>query len=348
MTQHRVDISRKSEFTAFMAWISGHHRQGAGGIAERTFRHRIRWCWNVRPNAVVTGQVLPQIMLDGTSFNGWCVLVAYTGTHVVDWQWTDREKHASWAALLQRIPAPDIAIIDGHQSIRSALEESWPHTKVQRCLFHIRQGAHRHLTRNPVLPASKELLTLIKALSNVKTLDQAAAWTGQYASWEAQWSTFMKKRTYANQRGATRPTYVQPNQKWWYTHLRLRRAKHLIGTIVKSGHLFTWIEHSTKEQNIDRTTSPLEGGINAGIKELLRNHRGLSEAHARRAIDWYLYQRTQTPQEPWNLVKPTHWQPPRSTPRKTIPEPDGPALYDNALSYQDGNGIQQGWAGRRP
>ncbi|MCU4297616.1 hypothetical protein D3I60_11080 [Brevibacterium permense] len=52
-------------------------------------------------------------MLDGTYFNGWCVLITHTETHVIDWQWCDRENTASWTALLTRIPAPTVAIIDG-------------------------------------------------------------------------------------------------------------------------------------------------------------------------------------------------------------------------------------------
>lgn len=43
-------------------------------------------------------------MLDGTYFNGWCVLIAYTGEKVIHWQWCDREKTASWTALIARIP----------------------------------------------------------------------------------------------------------------------------------------------------------------------------------------------------------------------------------------------------
>ena len=51
-------------------------------------------------------------MLDGTYFNGWCVLIAFNGQHVIDWQWCDTEKKIAWQALLERIPAPKIAIIE--------------------------------------------------------------------------------------------------------------------------------------------------------------------------------------------------------------------------------------------
>jgi Transposase, Mutator family len=343
-TQSRADVSRRAEFTAFLHWLTGTGRQGASGGSERTFRRRTQWCWNVDPRPPVTGEIHPQIMLDGTYFNGWCVLIAYTGSRVIDWQWCDREKHASWSALLQRIPAPVVAIVDGHRGLESALREHWTGTKVQRCLFHIQQNIRTHLTMRPKLDAGKELLALTKALTEVKDLDLAAAWMGEFASWQARWESFLKHRTYAK-KNSVRPSHVSLNQAWWYTHLRLRRARATLATVTASGQLFTWLTTTIENHTIDRTTSPLEGGINAGIKHMLRAHRGLTDSHAQRAVDWYLHQRADSPPDPWTLIRPHHWQPqPRQ--RKTVEEPMGPATYDTAFSSEDGNGIQRGWAGR--
>jgi hypothetical protein len=299
----------------------------------------------VVPQAPVTGEIHPVLMLDGTYFNGWCVLVAYSGSHVIAWQWCDREKHASWSALLQQIPAPDVAVVDGHKGLESALREHWPETKVQRCLFHIRQNIRTHLTLRPKLEAGKELLALAKALTHVTDLDEAASWMGEFASWEARWESFLKHRTYAK-KNTVRPTHIGAGQLWWYTHLGLRRARGTLAGAVKAGHMFTWLTNATAGQNIARTTSPLEGGINAGLKDLLRTHRGLTPDHAARAVDWYLYLRTEQPQDPWQLVQPRHWQPQRKNPSR-VDKPIGPALYDTAFSAEDGNGMQQGWGGRR-
>lgn len=314
-------------------------------MSERTFRRRVEWCWNIDPRPAPTGQIHSQLMLDGTYFNGWCVLVAYTGSVVVDWQWCDREKHASWSALLQRLPPPEVAVVDGHRGLASAMAQHWPSTTTQRCLFHIRHGIHRHLTRRPNLPAGKQLLALVKALTELKDLDQAAAWMGQYATWESRWGGFLNQRTYAK-KGGVRPAHVRANQTWWFTHLRLRRARNLISTIVVAGHLFTWLEHPNQTQPIARTTSPLEGGINAGIKNLLRAHRGMTEDHARRAVDWYLYTHTENPKTPWELVRPTHWQPTPRRKKVVTSEPIGPAEYDTGLSADEGLWTRKGWAGR--
>ena len=94
-----------------MAWLSGSAGLNELGVSIATFRRRTSWCWNVAPAVVPTGEIHHQIMLDGTYFNGWCVLIAHTGTHVIDWQWCDREKLASWTALLARIPPPDLSLI---------------------------------------------------------------------------------------------------------------------------------------------------------------------------------------------------------------------------------------------
>ncbi|MDJ0318050.1 IS256 family transposase, partial [Arthrobacter sp. H35-MC1] len=74
-------------------------------------------------------------------------------------------------------------------------------------------------------------------------------------------------------------------------------------------------------------------------------HRGLSDDHAKRAVDWYLYHHTEAPKDPWDLVKAHHWQPKKKK-QQMVHEPIGPALYDTTFSPEDGNGIQQGWGGR--
>ncbi len=203
-----------------------------------------------------------QIILDGTYFNSWCVLIAYTGTHVVDWQWCDHEKKAAWVALLNRIPAPVVAIIDGGTGLHAALRQGWPHTAVQRCYFHIYTAIRRHLSLSPRLEAGQELMRLTRALMAVTDLDQAAVWMGAYATWEAKWETFLKQRSRPG-KGVLRPTGVNENRAWWYTHQRLRRARRFYRTLIRHHNLFTWLNPALAPGTgvkIDRTTSPLEGG----------------------------------------------------------------------------------------
>lgn len=73
---------------------------------------------------MATGEVHAQLMLDGTYFNGWCVIIAHTKTKVVDWQFCDCENQAAYEALLKRIPAPGTVIINGHRAALTAIEHT--------------------------------------------------------------------------------------------------------------------------------------------------------------------------------------------------------------------------------
>ena len=347
-TRDRDDITKKSVFDRFLTWLLGTNSLADQDQSIATFRRHTQWCWNVTPTIVATGVVHNQIMLDGTYFNGWCVLIAHTGTHVIDWQWCDREKTASWTTLLDRIPAPTVAVIDGNGPLIATVKKHWPDTRIQRCYFHIRQAGNKHLTRRPRLPANRDLLYLYTALPKIHTLDEAAAWMAAFASWEAEWESFLKHRTYAKS-GAPRPTYVRPWQKWWYTHIRTRRAWKLLAELIADEHLFTWLEVAETGLVVARATSALEGGPNKAIKDFLRAHRGLSIDHARRGVDWLLYLRTEAPKDPWSFVTPTAWVTDRQRPVVVRPEAgreETNRLYGTGFSIEDGNGIQKGWAGR--
>ncbi|WP_271396320.1 IS1249 family transposase [Neomicrococcus lactis] len=347
----RSDVTRKSELTQFLTWILGTQSQAAMAGSARGFRKRIQWCWRVEvPPPVPTGVVHHQLMLDGTYFNGWCVLIAYNGQHVVDWQWCDREKKIAWQVLLERIPAPAVAIIDGGTGLRAALKETWPESKIQRCYFHVFQNIRRELTFQTRIPAGKELAALTRVLMKVSTQDEAIAWLREYAAWEAKWDEFLKHRTKAKT-GQERPSSVSRNSRWWYTHQRLRRARNVYRRLIQEHCLFTWLDTDLQPdtgEKIHRTTSPLEGGPNKAIKELLRLHRGLPEEHARTAVDWLLESLTEHPRQPWSLVKPEHLNPAQRTKNASMEsdESQAPETYSNHFSWEDGNGIQTGWAGR--
>ncbi|WP_420492427.1 transposase-like zinc-binding domain-containing protein [Buchananella felis] len=107
--QHRPDITKRAQAEAFAAWLLGPVPQYSTGGTGRSFRAQTAWCWNIEiPQPAPTGEVHPVIMLDATYFQGWCLLVAYTGKHVIAWQWCDQEKKTARQALLEPLPAPDM------------------------------------------------------------------------------------------------------------------------------------------------------------------------------------------------------------------------------------------------
>lgn len=94
-------------------------------------------------------------MLDGTYFQGWCVLIAPDGQHVIDWQWCDCEKKIVWSQIFTRWPALRMVVIDGGFGLHAALAEHWPETRVQRCYFHTFRTVRRHTTLRPHLTAGR-------------------------------------------------------------------------------------------------------------------------------------------------------------------------------------------------
>lgn len=192
---------------AFVRWLLGKNsQQEVGSGSGRSFRRHTSWCWNVDvPQPAPLREVPRQIMVDGTYFADWCVLVAHDGQAVIAWQWCNQESKTAWGQLIKRLPAPDVVVTDGGAGLRSALDTYWPDTKVQRCYFHIYATVRRHTTLKPRLQAGKEILALTRQLMHVSDLNDAAAWMSDYAAWETRWADLLAERTYAS-RNSERPT----------------------------------------------------------------------------------------------------------------------------------------------
>jgi len=88
--------------------------------------------------------------------------------------------------------------------------------------------------------------------------------------------------------------------------------------------LFTYLETSC-----DTTSNKLEGGINTGIRYLLRHHRGLTPAKEKLAIQWYLWAKTHNTKESKHLIQPEHYkQQPKK--KQTKQEQIGPKHIDKS------------------
>lgn len=315
------------------------------GTTGRTFRHQTAWCWNVAPEIPVTGEIHDQVQVDGIYLGSWCCLIARTPRHVLGWQWCDQEKTAAWAALLERFPAPKVVISDGGSGLAAAVRRCWPETKVQRCLVHVQRNVRTYLTNRPRTEAGRMLLRISKALPRVGTAEQAAAWMASLANWHAVHGDLTKQRTYRSS-GAVAPAWVKAGQTWWYTHKRLRSAYLLLEKLVKNGTLFTYLDPDHEDLAIESTTNRLEGGINTHIRYVLRHHRGMSEEHMKRAVEWFLYMRSEDPQPAWKLIRPEHYAQGKSRHQHMIDEQIGPTELGTALTAEEGLWMRSGWAGR--
>ncbi|MGJ0204948.1 IS1249 family transposase [Leucobacter sp. GX0328] len=327
-TRKRLDLTQREQLREFVTWLTGKHSQTEidGTRTGRSFRRRTAWCWDLQPALPPCDTVFHAVMVDGIWIGTWCLLIAFSDTgHVLAWQWSGGETSAAWTALLEQIPAPGILVSDGGSGLPSALRQVWPHTKHQRCIFHLQLNITRHLTRNPRTTAGRALRRLVTQLSDVQDEDDAIVWQQRLDEW---WRTFGY---------LTRERTLLRNGEFGYTHDRLRKAWLLVQNVVRKDLLFTYVVYGNP-----RTTSPLEGGVNALLRDVLKRHRGMNEEHRRRAAEWFLTLQELPLGEALTTAAPV---PKKPSPR--APEtPHKPALYDTGLQAADGLWKRAGWAGR--
>lgn len=345
--RRRPDVTRAAQLEGFLGWLMSPTTQRAHDSSARTFRRVHAWCWNVEPVIAITGEIYDQIQLDGTYLSGgWCLLVAIdgaTGT-VIAWQWCDTEKRAAWVALLERIPPPRVVVTDGGSGLASALRACWPDTLVQRCLVHVQRNICRDLTRQPRTDAGRTLRAITLALTRITTREEAAAWEVRLHQWHQIYTEMINTKTYLRQVGV-RPSWARQGATWWWTHDRLRRAYRLLERLTRQGVLFTYLHPTLDGLDIASTTNRIEGGTNHPIKDLLRRHRGMSQAHRRRAVEWWCYQHSTLPAPPVTLIRPEHYTPTPATPVETDDDGITPDGYGTSTTAEDGLWARKGWAG---
>ena len=139
--------SRASTLRAFLDWLLEAAPQRRLGCDARTFRRRSAWCWYLEPRILPDGVVHHVVMADGTYVNGWCLLTAVDGNdgEVLAWQWCSRESTAAYKALFEQIAPPDVLVCDGMKGIQRACAETWPDTRIQRCLVHVQRDTRADL-----------------------------------------------------------------------------------------------------------------------------------------------------------------------------------------------------------
>lgn len=325
--RRRPDVTTRGQLRQFVMWLVGKNTQGEsdGTATGRSFRRQIAWCWDLVPRLGPVETIHHAVLVDGIWIGTWCLLIALSDTgRVLGWQWCARESTAAWNALLEQIPAPAVLVSDGGSGLPSALHQCWPETKHQRCLFHLQMNTTRHLTRNPRTTAGRALRRLVMDLSGVRDEDTAIDWHLRLEQW---WQTFGHL---TNERTLLR------NGQFGFTHDRLRKAWLLIRLVVRKDLLFTHIAYGNP-----RTTSALEG-LNAQIRDLLRRHRGMTEAHRRRAVEWFLTLHELPLEHALELARPEPQPSTASAPNDQINH----TLYDTGLDPTEGLWRRTGWAGR--
>lgn len=279
------------ELTGFLTWLMGKCALAELRVNPRTFRRHHARFWQLWPLPPVVEDEYAYIHLDGIHLGRKAVvLIARSQTHVLGWYVARRESVASWSALISRITPPQVVICDGGSGLATAIAQCWPHTRVQRCLFHALLRVKEGTTLNPRLPAGQQLLALAYQLQHVDTPDQARQWLDLYHQWHQRWRVFLQEKTLINNR-----VYL--------THERLVKASNSLRTLVRRQTLFTYLDPALAHLGpIPRTNNRLEGHTNAAIRRMLHHHRGMPLLHQIKAIFWYCYLNSPNPLPPAQIL----------------------------------------------
>ncbi|MBQ9043912.1 MAG: IS256 family transposase, partial [Eggerthellaceae bacterium] len=120
---------------------------------------------------------------------------------------------------------------------------------------------------------------------HAKTVESATAWLQAFNDWCGRWEGFLAERTLNEETG-----------KMGWTHERLVTARNGLITLIKRGHLFTFLDPAlTADGPLPSTNNKLEGGVNAQLRDMLRKHRGLSLMRRAKAVFWWCYMHTECP-----------------------------------------------------
>ena len=123
VNKSRPDVTKAATFTQFIEHCTTTTSLEAVadriGVSASTMKRRFSWCWlvDVPDPTGHTGRIYDQVFIDGTYTASGCLIVAATLDHVIAWHWCKRETTRAYKQLLERIPAPLIAVIDGAKEL---------------------------------------------------------------------------------------------------------------------------------------------------------------------------------------------------------------------------------------
>lgn len=351
MRKTRPDVTAAADFKLFHKYVTGKlsitEITAQHGTSSRTLHRKFEPLWLIPvPQPIDQYQVHDQIFLDGTYLNAGCLLIASTDKHVLGWVWTKEECTAAYVELLSKFAPPLCVVIDGGKGVFSAIKQCWPHTAIQRCLYHARQVVRRHTSTRPRTPAGKALYKLAKDLPLIRTQQRASKWLVDLQDFGTIYHDFLNEKSWV----VDAKTGVK---RWDYTHAKVRQAYNSLAHLAQKGWLFTYLDdqarkHATKKWK--HTTNCLEGMANAGVKLQARLHRGLAPEHQRTAIEWYLATKMKPPVDHMAAARRCHFGQDqlakvellRRIENNTADQETGrPAVYDNGIPMDWDNTISK-------
>ena len=281
----KIDNSAK-QLQIFLDWLFSKDSQKTMPGEGRSFRRHTVQFWELWPMPPKIESKRSILYVDGIYLGRKaCVLICCDDEYVLGWYLCRYEHARAYMSLLSRIAEPLVVVSDGGTGFRKAVKKAWPHTRIQRCVFHVFCLVRRYTTSKPNTAAGVELYALAKDLLHVESHSEADRWVDSFVCWMRRYNSFLSQMTY-DENGKGRPT-----------HERLLKAQRSIMNLLKEGTLFTYLDEKLRTEigAIPSTNNQIEGGINSQLRAMLREHRGLSVERRIKAVFWWCYMHSPRP-----------------------------------------------------
>ena len=280
------------ELKRFLSWLLSRERQVDMAGEGRTFRRSAERFWRLWPLPRDVDEIHRVVYVDGIHIaHDAVVLIAASDDYVLGWHLARSENADAWGRLIARIAPPAMVVTDGGAGFAKAARRFWPKTRIQRCTYHAFVQVRTYITSRPRLQAGIELLRLAEELLHIDILAQAEWWVERFIQWSAFWADFLEEKS-------------RVDGRWVYTHERLRKARASLAALINKGTLFTYLDPGLAASGpLPATNNRIEGGVNAPLRELLRNHRGLSTMRRIKAVFWWCCLHQECPPTPAEMLK---------------------------------------------
>ena len=287
-----IDNSTK-QFVQFQHWLFSKAVQKEMSGAGKSFRRKISKFWEIWPMPPKIESPMKVVYVDGIYLGRKaCILICCNKRYVLGWYLCRYENSRAWEALMQRIAAPAMVVSDGGHGFRKALKRVWPKAKLQRCTFHAFLQVKRYTTDRPKTIAGIEMYMIAKDLLMIKDMEQAGHWVTRLINWRIKHKTFLSEMT-RDEKGKLHPM-----------HERLLKAERSLVRLVQQNTLFTYLDESLScGEELPSTNNRIEGGVNAQLRTMLRNHRGMSIERRIKAVFWWCYFHTPKPLSASEILK---------------------------------------------
>jgi len=248
------------------------------GMSQSSIQRLFNRYLSAAPAVTIRSKSKVHLLIDGSYFsNGLCLVLYYDHDirYVQLYRETDRERYTEIREDLQNLKKLGVEVYsvtcDGHKAILKAIHKIFPDAIVQRCLVHIKRQVRNYLSSNPQTTVAKELLTLSRQITAIKTIEQSHIWLVNLYHW------YSSNEFYINEL-----SFNQETSRYWYTHKNLHAASSLLIKAVPN--MFAYLD----DPEIPYTTNRLENYF-THLKEKLTLHRGLRFKAKMNFIKWYLH-----------------------------------------------------------